>query len=111
MGGSALLVSSLVFSISNRPLWPVLRACFLSDNTDTALHTQLWVDPAEEFLQYTHSGEPVDVTFCVKELKVLIFPFVVIFQFSIIFRCIFLVEWRSTYFQKSFSPSIIYCIG
>ncbi|XP_078446204.1 cell cycle checkpoint control protein family isoform X2 [Wolffia australiana] len=41
----------------------------LKDSIDSALHTQLWIDPAEEFLQYTHSGEPVDVTFCVKELK------------------------------------------
>lgn len=36
-----------------------------------ALHTQLWIDPAEEFLQYTHAGDPVDVTFGVKELKVI----------------------------------------
>jgi cell cycle checkpoint control protein RAD9A len=28
------------------------------------------IDPAEEFVQYTHSGDPVDVTFGVKELKV-----------------------------------------
>ncbi|OVA14864.1 Rad9/Ddc1 [Macleaya cordata] len=33
------------------------------DDSDTALHTQLWIDPAEEFLQYTHTGDPVDVTF------------------------------------------------
>ncbi|KAF8401492.1 hypothetical protein HHK36_012432 [Tetracentron sinense] len=33
------------------------------DDSDAALHTQLWIDPAEEFLQYTHTGEPVDVTF------------------------------------------------
>nr|XP_010938419.1 cell cycle checkpoint control protein RAD9A [Elaeis guineensis] len=39
------------------------------DNSDSALHTQLWIDPAEEFLQYTHVGDPVDVTFGVKELK------------------------------------------
>lgn len=43
---------------------------FISDN-DSTLHTQLWIDPAEEFVQYTHSGDPVDVTFGVKELKVL----------------------------------------
>ncbi|XP_059439240.1 uncharacterized protein LOC132171847 [Corylus avellana] len=36
---------------------------------DSSLHTQLWIDPAEEFLQYTHTGDPVDVTFGVKELK------------------------------------------
>lgn len=40
------------------------------DNSDSALHTQLWIDPAEEFLQYTHVGDAVDVTFGVKELKV-----------------------------------------
>ncbi|RZC75774.1 hypothetical protein C5167_000240 [Papaver somniferum] len=33
------------------------------DDSDTALHTQLWIDPSEEFLQYTHTGDPVDVTF------------------------------------------------
>ncbi|CAA6663435.1 unnamed protein product [Spirodela intermedia] len=51
--------------------WDVIggKVVEFRNNTDTALHTQLWVDPAEEFLQYTHSGEPVDVTFCVKELK------------------------------------------
>ncbi|KAJ4719439.1 cell cycle checkpoint control protein RAD9A [Melia azedarach] len=36
---------------------------------DCTLHTQLWIDPAEEFVQYTHCGDPVDVTFGVKELK------------------------------------------
>ncbi|GMY21612.1 cell cycle checkpoint control protein RAD9A isoform X2 [Fagus crenata] len=36
---------------------------------DSSLHTQLWIDPTEEFLQYTHTGDPVDVTFGVKELK------------------------------------------
>lgn len=40
------------------------------DDSDSALHTQLWIDPAEEFLQYTHVGDAVDVTFGVKELKV-----------------------------------------
>ncbi|KAI3854891.1 hypothetical protein MKW92_008230 [Papaver armeniacum] len=39
------------------------------DDSDTALHTQLWKDPSKEFLQYTHAGDPVDVTFAVKELK------------------------------------------
>lgn len=39
------------------------------DDSDAALHTQLWIDPAEEFVQYVHSGNPVDVTFGVKELK------------------------------------------
>ncbi|KAI3951449.1 hypothetical protein MKW92_006495 [Papaver armeniacum] len=36
------------------------------DDSDTALHTQLWIDPSEEFLQYTHTGDPVDafLTFC-----------------------------------------------
>lgn len=38
-------------------------------DNDSSLHTQLWIDPAEEFVQYTHSGDPVDVTFGVKELK------------------------------------------
>ncbi|XP_044481700.1 cell cycle checkpoint control protein RAD9A isoform X2 [Mangifera indica] len=36
---------------------------------DSTLHTQLWIDPTEEFVLYTHSGDPVDVTFGVKELK------------------------------------------
>ncbi|PSS26519.1 Cell cycle checkpoint control protein like [Actinidia chinensis var. chinensis] len=36
---------------------------------DSSLHTQLWIDPAEEFVQYAHVGDPVDVTFGVKELK------------------------------------------
>lgn len=42
----------------------------MTDNNDAKLHTQLWIDPAEEFLQYSHTGNPVDVTFGVKELKV-----------------------------------------
>ncbi|KAF8018028.1 hypothetical protein BT93_H3048 [Corymbia citriodora subsp. variegata] len=36
---------------------------------DSLLHTQLWIDPAEEFVEYAHNGNPVDVTFAVKELK------------------------------------------
>ncbi|KAL6582671.1 hypothetical protein OROMI_004749 [Orobanche minor] len=36
---------------------------------DSSLHTQLWIDPTEEFVQYTHSRDPVDVTFGMKELK------------------------------------------
>ncbi|XP_056168048.1 uncharacterized protein LOC115694557 isoform X8 [Syzygium oleosum] len=36
---------------------------------DSLLHTQLWIDPAEELVQYAHNGNPVDVTFAVKELK------------------------------------------
>ncbi|KAL3728322.1 hypothetical protein ACJRO7_032988 [Eucalyptus globulus] len=36
---------------------------------DSLLHTQLWIDPVEEFVQYAHNGNPVDVTFAVKELK------------------------------------------
>ncbi|KAG9444793.1 hypothetical protein H6P81_016133 [Aristolochia fimbriata] len=42
------------------------------DNSDASLHTQLWIDPAEEFLQYKHRGDAVDVTFSVKELKAFI---------------------------------------
>ncbi|CAL5194745.1 unnamed protein product [Lathyrus oleraceus] len=38
-------------------------------DNDSLLHTQLWIDPKEEFLQYVHTGDPVDVTFSVKELK------------------------------------------
>uniref|UniRef100_A0A7N0TG73 Cell cycle checkpoint control protein RAD9A n=1 Tax=Kalanchoe fedtschenkoi TaxID=63787 RepID=A0A7N0TG73_KALFE len=38
-------------------------------DNDSSLHTQLWIDPAEEFLHYFHSRDPVDVTFAVKELK------------------------------------------
>uniref|UniRef100_A0A0E0D0D0 Cell cycle checkpoint control protein RAD9A n=1 Tax=Oryza meridionalis TaxID=40149 RepID=A0A0E0D0D0_9ORYZ len=39
------------------------------EDCDTRLHTQLWIDPTEEFVEYVHSGDPVDVTFGVKELK------------------------------------------
>lgn len=39
-------------------------------DNDSSLHTQLWIDPTEEFVQYNHTGDPVDVTFGVKELKV-----------------------------------------
>ncbi|XP_047937593.1 cell cycle checkpoint control protein RAD9A [Salvia hispanica] len=39
---------------------------------DSSLHTQLWIDPAEEFVQYTHTRDPVDVTFGVRELKAFI---------------------------------------
>ncbi|KAK1650132.1 hypothetical protein QYE76_067937 [Lolium multiflorum] len=42
------------------------------DDYDSRLHTQLWIDPAEEFLEYVHAGDPVDVTFGVKELKALL---------------------------------------
>lgn len=41
-------------------------------DSDTLLHTQLWIDPKEEFLQYVHTGDPIDVTFSVKELKVMV---------------------------------------
>lgn len=41
-----------------------------AEATDGALHTQLWIDPAEELQEYFHQGEAVDVTFSVKELKV-----------------------------------------
>ncbi|TVU47074.1 hypothetical protein EJB05_06654, partial [Eragrostis curvula] len=40
------------------------------DDCDTRLHTQLWIDPAEEFEEYVHTGDPVDVTLGLKELKV-----------------------------------------
>nr|XP_017243568.1 PREDICTED: cell cycle checkpoint control protein RAD9A isoform X1 [Daucus carota subsp. sativus] len=40
-----------------------------SKDNDSSLHTQLWIDPSEEFMQYNHTGNPVDVTFGVKELK------------------------------------------
>lgn len=43
---------------------------FPTTDSDSSLHTQLWIDPAEEFVQYTHTGDPIDVTFGVKELKV-----------------------------------------
>ncbi|XP_006339967.1 cell cycle checkpoint control protein RAD9A [Solanum tuberosum] len=36
---------------------------------DSSLHTQLWIDPTEEFVQYNHNANPVDVTFGVKESK------------------------------------------
>ncbi|XP_050225548.1 uncharacterized protein LOC126675025 isoform X2 [Mercurialis annua] len=41
-------------------------------DNDSSLHTQLWIDPVEEFVQYTHIGDPVDVTFGMKELKAFI---------------------------------------
>lgn len=43
---------------------------FSFTDNDSSLHTQLWIDPTEEFVQYTHSGDPVDITFGMKELKV-----------------------------------------
>jgi hypothetical protein len=49
----------------------ILMLIFSTVENDSSLHTQLWIDPTEEFLQYTHTGDPVDVTFGVKELKVL----------------------------------------
>ncbi|WVZ56909.1 hypothetical protein U9M48_007375 [Paspalum notatum var. saurae] len=42
----------------------------VADDCDMRLHTQLWIDPVEEFVEYVHAGDPVDVTFGVKELKV-----------------------------------------
>lgn len=51
-------------------LWSLFKIG-ITANSDAALHTQLWIDPSEEFLQYTHTGDAVDVTFSVKELKVL----------------------------------------
>ncbi|KAK3151602.1 hypothetical protein QOZ80_3AG0248010 [Eleusine coracana subsp. coracana] len=39
------------------------------DDCDTRLHTQLWIDPSEEFEEYVHNGDPVDVTLGLKELK------------------------------------------
>ncbi|GAB4855584.1 hypothetical protein Ancab_024207 [Ancistrocladus abbreviatus] len=38
-------------------------------DNDSSLYTQLWIDPTEEFVQYSHIGNPVDVTFGMKELK------------------------------------------
>lgn len=49
-----------------------LVGILLTDNSDSALHTQLWIDPAEKFLQYTHVDDAVDVSFGMKELKVCI---------------------------------------
>ncbi|KAK8329259.1 hypothetical protein V6Z12_A11G307000 [Gossypium hirsutum] len=45
--------------------------CYIdpTKENDSTLHTQLWIDPLEEFVQYTHIGDPVDVTFSMKELK------------------------------------------
>ncbi|KAK2976908.1 hypothetical protein RJ640_024742 [Escallonia rubra] len=40
-----------------------------SKDNDSSLHTQLWIDPSEEFVQYKHIGDTVDVTFSLKELK------------------------------------------
>lgn len=41
----------------------------VKENNDAALHTQLWIDPAEELQEYVHRGTAVDVTFSIKELK------------------------------------------
>lgn len=48
----------------------VLTCLQTAAGTDSALHTQLWIDPTEELLEYSHSGMAADVTFSVKELKV-----------------------------------------
>lgn len=63
-------------------LW-IRRVCFVlgcfpipvlvqvADTADGgALHTQLWIDPAEELQSYSHVGAAVDVTFSLKDLKV-----------------------------------------
>lgn len=41
----------------------------VKENNDAALHTQLWIDPAEELQEYVHVGAAVDVTFSLKEVK------------------------------------------
>ncbi|XP_057817544.2 uncharacterized protein LOC131030649 isoform X2 [Cryptomeria japonica] len=41
----------------------------IKENSDGALHTQLWIDPTEELQEYCHRGAAVDVTFSMKELK------------------------------------------
>ncbi|KAH7281505.1 hypothetical protein KP509_36G051100 [Ceratopteris richardii] len=41
----------------------------VKESNDAALHTQLWIDPAEELQEYVHQGLAVDVTFSLKELK------------------------------------------
>ncbi|CAI0551179.1 unnamed protein product [Linum tenue] len=46
-----------------------LRNINPTKDNDSSLHTQLWIDPAEEFVLYNHVGDPVDITFGVKELK------------------------------------------
>ncbi|CAM8911593.1 unnamed protein product [Rhodiola kirilowii] len=38
-------------------------------DNDSSLHTQLWIDPTEEFVHYFHSRDPIDVTLAMKELK------------------------------------------
>lgn len=48
----------------------VLRGKSFFVENDSSLHTQLWIDPTEEFVQYNHIRGPVDVTFGVKESKV-----------------------------------------
>lgn len=50
-------------------VWKLMR--FSITDNDSLLHTQLWIDPSEEFVQYTHRGDPVDITFGMKELKVI----------------------------------------
>ncbi|CAI0459924.1 unnamed protein product [Linum tenue] len=46
-----------------------LTAVLLTVDNDSSLHTQLWIDPTEEFVHYNHVGDPVDITFGVKEWK------------------------------------------
>lgn len=63
---------TLIISLQQQPQFTAnveLRS-LISEN-DSSLHTQLWIDPSEEFVHYTHSRDPVDVTFGVKELKVM----------------------------------------
>ncbi|KAL3690395.1 hypothetical protein R1sor_016704 [Riccia sorocarpa] len=51
-----------------------LRSYFdtVKEGTEDTLHTQLWIDPAEELREYSHFGDAVDVTFSMKELKAFI---------------------------------------
>lgn len=61
----------VIISLQQGQFTPKLNFNILISENDSSLHTQLWIDPAEEFVLYTHSRDPVDVTFGVKELKVM----------------------------------------
>lgn len=52
-------------------IWFSIPLYGIADDCDTRLHTQLWIDPVEEFEEYVHTGDPVDVTLGLKELKVI----------------------------------------
>ncbi|KAH8507283.1 hypothetical protein H0E87_009700 [Populus deltoides] len=59
----------------------------------SSMHTRLWIEPAEEFAQYTHDGDPVDVTFCVgtEGVEVLVRVFITFVSYAQVDEYVFLV--------------------